>query len=284
MRLLHSLRPFALAALAGGLLFTTSCKKDSVTATDDVVSAQDTGQGDEENAATADFVEAAAPQDASVQNSAPVAGAVELRRLLPECATRSYDAATRTLTIDFGTTNCLCADGRYRRGKLMATFSGTWHENGSKVTVTRENYFVNDNQHLGTRVFTYTGGGSFTLDVQQASIIFANGSGTTTWNSLRQYSRTAGFGTPSVYDDAYSITGTLDGTNRRGVSYTAVIVQPLIKKLAVGCARHFVAGTVQVDNSKERTMLINYDPTGTEACDNIATVTINGKTHTIYLK
>ena len=284
MRFLPHFRTFALAALAGGLLCTTSCKKDSATATDDVVSAQDAGQGSEENAATADFVEAAAPQDASVQNSAPVAGTTELRRLLPECATRTYDAATRTLTLDFGSTNCLCPDGRYRRGKLLAVFSGTFHENGSKVTVTRENYFVNDNQHLGTRVFTYTGNGSFTLNVQNASIIFANGSGTTTWNSLRQYSRTAGFGTPTVFDDAYSITGTLDGTNRRGVSYTAVIVQPLIKKLTAGCARHFVAGTVQVDNSKERTMLINYDPTGTEACDNIASVTVNGHTYTIYLK
>ena len=31
-------------------------------------------------------------------------------------------------------------------------------------------------------------------------------------------------------------------------------------------------------------MLINYDPTGTAACDNIASVTINGRTRTIYLK
>jgi hypothetical protein len=94
----------------------------------------------------------------------------------------------------------------------------------------------------------------------------------------------AGFGTPTILDDAYSITGSLTGTNRRNVAYTATIQSPLIKKFAAGCARHFVAGTIELTNSNAKAMLINYDPSGTTACDNIASVTVNGHTRTIYLK
>jgi hypothetical protein len=283
MQYTATLRSLAYAALASGLLFTASCRRADVTA-DDLTSAEDQGQGDEENAATADLVEAAAPQDVTASASPAIVGAAELRSLTAGCFTRTYDAATRTLTLDFGPTNCLCADGRYRRGQIVAVFSGPYRQAGAVVTINRTNYFVNDNQHLGTRVITNLGAGSFDLSVQNASIIFANNGGTTAWSSQRRYTRTAGFGTPSILDDAYSITGSLTGTNRRSVTYTATIKDPLLKKFALGCARHFVAGTVEITNSKAQALLINYDPSGTAACDNIATVTINGRTRTIYLK
>ena len=57
--------------------------------------------------------------------------------------------------------------------------------------------------------------------------------------------------------------------------------QPLVKKFQLGCARTFVAGTVSITNSKEKSMLLNYDPTNTQACDNLASLTINGKTKVI---
>ena len=285
MRFTTSFRAFAGIALAGSLLLTASCKKTTeVTTSDDVISAQDAGLGDEENAAATDLVEAAAPQDAAASTSATVVGTAELARLLPPCATRTYDAATRTLTLNFGPTNCLCPDGRYRRGSITAVFSGPYRQAGAVVTINHTNYFVNDNQHLGTRIITSLGSGSFDLAVQNASIVFANGGGTTSWASQRRYTRTAGFGTPSILDDAYSITGSLTGTNRRGIGYTAAIQQPLVKKFAVGCARHFVAGTIELTNTNAKAMLLNYDPTGTQACDNVASVTLNGRTYTIYLR
>ena len=287
MRFSTSLRAFTYAALAGSMLLTASCKKNNevaTTAADDLVSAQDSGQGDEENAAVADMVDAAAPQDATASASATVADPADLARLMSGCFTRTYDAATRTLTLNFGPTNCLCPDGRYRRGAIKVVFSGPYRQAGAVVTITHPSYFVNDNQHLGTRIITSLGGGSFDLSVQNASIIYATNGGTTSWSSQRRYTRTAGFGTASILDDAYSITGSLTGTNRRGVSYTATIQQPLLKKFAVGCARHFVAGTIELTNTNAKAMLLNYDPSGTQACDNVAAVTLNGHTYTIYLK
>jgi hypothetical protein len=274
----------AYAALASGLLLTAACKRTDAVAADDVTSAEDQGQGDEENAATADLVEAAAPQDATDANSPTVADAAELRSLTASCFTRTYDLKTRTLTLDFGPTNCLCADSRYRRGQITAVFSGPYRQAGAVVTINYTNYFVNDNQHLGTRIITSLGAGSFDLSVQKASIIFANNGGTTAWSSQRRYTRTAGFGTRTILDDAYSITGALTGTNRRQVDYSATIKSPLIKKFTPGCARHFVAGTIEITSSKAGPLLLNYDPSGTAACDNIAAVTVNGRTRTIYLR
>jgi len=163
-------------------------------------------------------------------------------------------------------------------------FSGPYRQAGAVVIINRTNYFVHDNQHLGTRVITNLGGGSFDLSVQNARIIFANNGGTTAWTSTRHYARTAGFGTRTILADAYGITGSPTGTNRRNISYDATIQSPLIKKFVLGCARHFVAGTIRVTNSKKQAMLLDYDLTGTSARDNIAFVTINGRNCTIYLK
>ncbi|MBD2769142.1 hypothetical protein IC235_14705 [Hymenobacter sp. BT664] len=282
-------RSLTLACLASGLLLTTGCKREAdQVAPTDVVSAEDHGSSDEEMAFSSDLLTVATPQDETVTGSPAVAGAAELGRLLGTCATRSYNADTRTLVIDFGPTNCLCPDGRYRRGKIVVVFTGSDRRQHSGAIVSRENYFVNDNQHTATRIFTNLGNGSFTVDVPAtppASIIFANNGGTHTWTGHRVYTRTAGYGTPQLADDEYSITGTTSGTNRRGVSYTATIVQPLIKRFTPGCFRHFVSGTVSIVNSKGNTLLLNYDPAGTGTCDNIASVTVNGGTpRTITLR
>ncbi len=272
-----------LAVLAGSLLLATSCQKDNdQAAPDDIVSAEDHGAADEENALTSDLLAAAAPQDETQTNSAAEADAQELARVLPACATRRYNAEARTLTIDFGPTNCLCRDGRYRRGQIVVVFTGADRRRHSGAVVTRVNYFVNDNQHTGTRIFTDKGQGSFSLDVQNASIITPEG--THAWTSHREYTRLAGFGTPLLADDVYAVTGTAEGTNRKGVSYSATIAEPLRKVLSPGCARHFVAGTVNLSNSRGRTALLNYDPTNSQACDNIASVTINGRTRRITLR
>ena len=280
-----SFRSLAFACLASGLLLTTGCKRDSdQVAPDDVVSAEDHGGGDEETAMSSDVVTAAAPQDETVTGSPAVAGTTEFERIVGRCATRTYTADTRTLIINFGPTNCLCPDGRYRRGIIKVVFTGSDLRRHSGATVTRENYFVNDNQHTATRIFTDLGNGSFTVDVPSASIIFANNGGTHSWTAHRIFTRTAGFATPQISDDEYSITGSALGTNRKGVDYTATIMQPLIKRFTVGCFRHFVSGTVSISNSRSNTLLLNYDPAGTGVCDNIASVTINGgRTRTITL-
>ncbi len=277
------LRSLALAGLASGLLLTTGCqhKSDEVTPEQDVTSAEDHSDAERETALSTDVLTVAAPQDETVSGSPAAATSGELARVYGTCATRTYAADTRTLTIDFGKTNCLCPDGRYRRGKIVVRFTGANPSRHSGAVVTRENYFVNDNQHTATRTFTHTGNGSYSVDVVNGSVIFASG-GAHTWTAHRDYARTAGYGTPQASDDVYSVTGASAGINRKGVSYTATITKPLIKR--GDCYKYYVAGVVTLANTKGNTLVIDYDPTNTQACDNTASVTANGWTKIITLR
>ncbi|WP_022825898.1 hypothetical protein [Hymenobacter norwichensis] len=276
-------RPLHFAALAGGLLLlsTSACttNKEQVEP-ESIVSAEDSGMAEEENASLNDFVEAAAPADIAVLNGA-VTEPTDLARILPACATRTYDPSTRTLTLDFGAVNCTAPNGVTHRGQIVAVFNGRPRLQGSSVSITLVNYFRNDNQHTGTRIITNTGDGSYSLSVQNASVVTSTG--THSWNSQRTYTRLAGQSTRTLLDDQYSVTGSATGTNRRGATYAATIQQPLLKVFTPGCARFFTAGTVSISNSNGKTLVLNYDPTSTQACDNMASVTINGRTRVFRL-
>ncbi|OGX87996.1 hypothetical protein [Hymenobacter glacialis] len=149
--------------------------------------------------------------------------------------------------------------------------------------VRRKNYFVNHNQHKATRTFTDLGLGSFNVVVDSASIIRANNGGTHSWTANWTFTRTAGFNTPLVHsDDVYTVTGGANGTNRRGMTYTTTIQSPLIKR--GDCFKYLVQGTLTISNTNGKTLLLNYDPSGTHDCDRIASVTVNGRTRTITLR
>ena len=275
-----TLRSFALACLASATLLTTGCnRKDDAAPTDDVTTAEDRTDDNSETAMSSEAMQMAGPADAQAQGSPNLITDAEFRARFGSCATRSYDFTAKTLTIDFGPTNCLCADGRYRRGKILVRFTTDVNRRTAGAVVTRVGYFVNDNQHTATRTFTDTGLGSFTVDVTNASIIRANNGGTHSWTANWTFTRTAGFGTPQVSDDVYSVTGSSTGTNRNKVGYTATVQNPLIKR--ADCPKYFVQGTIGITNTNSKAMMLDY---GTGTCDNVATVTVNGRTRTITLR
>ncbi|WP_345222927.1 hypothetical protein [Hymenobacter koreensis] len=274
------LRSLLGSTLCVGLLIGfSSCDKESDSlGPDSTVSAEDNADAEADDAASYEYVDAAAPEDPGR------AGALnpDDQRILFGCATRTYNVSTRTLTIDFGPNGCVGRDGKLRRGQLVAVFTGQHRQVGSTVVVTLVNFSVNGNPRTGTRTITWIAPNVHTVDVQNASVVTATG--TATWTAQRTVTQTAGVGTRTIQDDLYSISGSAAGTNRKGVSYTATIQQPLVKKFQAGCARHFISGTLQITTSREKTLLLNYDPAGTQACDNIASVTINGRTRTIQLR
>lgn len=146
--------------------------------------------------------------------------------------------------------------------------------------MTLESYFVNDNQHMAICTFTDPGNGSYSVDVADGSVIFAKG-GTHTRTAHCDYARTAGYGTPLALDDVSSVTGQSAGTNRKGVSYTATITKPFIKR--GDCYKYYVVGVVTLEKSKGNILVINYDPSGFQACHNTASVTSNSWTKIIIL-
>ena len=206
--------------------------------------------------------------------------------ILSACATITFTpgANDTTMTIDFGATNCLCKDGRYRRGQILVTWSGAYKDPGHVHVITFNNYFVNDNQVTGTKTVTNMGTNQsgnlyFSITVNGSIILSAaNGGATITYASTRSREFIEGASTPQRNDDVYLITGSASGTSTNGKSFTASIIQPVRKELA---CYYLVSGSIEFNPSGKATRIIDF---GNGTCDNDATVTINGNTYNIKLK
>lgn len=207
--------------------------------------------------------------------------------LSTSCATVTVDssaAPARTITVNFGATNCLCNDGRYRRGAIVYSFTGKYRDSLTVITVTPQNYFVNDNQVTGSKSITNQGHNAANHLVYQITanmqIIKAGGAGTISWQANRTREWTAGESTLTWNDDMYSITGTASGTSASGNTFNSVITSPLVRNMAIGCRRHFVSGVLQHTPSGKATRYIDF---GNGTCDDQAVVTINGVSYTVTL-
>ncbi len=207
------------------------------------------------------------------------------------CATVSitpFDTVNwpKTLTIDFGTSNCLCADGKYRRGKIIAVLTGKYRTAGTVITVTLDNYYVSDNHVEGNKtitnmghVGTYNGGNNL-----KYSIVVTNGKVTTsdgviTWESNRYREWIEGESTtwPNWQDDVYLITGSASGTTINQNPFTINITNPL--RVALNC-RWIESGTLEITPQGLATRTLDF---GSGNCDDQATVTINGVTYIITM-
>jgi hypothetical protein len=261
-----------------------ACKKDSKADTD-------TAPAQDNSLAEGNYNDVNTMVDASVSlgtsftfRTATNQDVARIEDVLGNCGTVTIDTVStnRTVVINFGTTNCLGADNRYRRGKILATWTGKYRDAGTVITITFDNYFVNDNQVLGTHKTTNMGLNTashlvYKIEVN-GSIVKANNGGTITWTSTRNREWVDGASTPlNILDDTYSITGSASGTNANGNSYTITITQALVRKMS---CYWFESGKVDVTPTGRLTRSLDY---GSSGCDNKATVTIAGTTYNIVL-
>ncbi len=211
------------------------------------------------------------------------------------CATVTVNPAwpdstfPKTVTIDFGTTNCTGTDGKLRRGKIVYTISDRYRNAGCVISVTPENYYVNDYKVEGSKTITNNGRNSndnlsYTIEVTGAKVTSPDGD-EISWESSRTREWIEGEATTfwtdgiaGITDDVYSITGNASGINRNGTNFTVTIIEPLIVK--IGC-RWITKGILEIapEGLKKRT--VNY---GDGNCDNEATVEIGNKTYNITLR
>lgn len=202
------------------------------------------------------------------------------------CFTITLDTISmpHTALIDFGSSNCLCNDGKYRRGIIHVSFTGRYRDAGTVITITTEDYFVNDNEVIGTHTVTNMGlnglGNIYYSVSVTGQIVLSGNAGTISWTSERTREWIAGSSTPEFSDDVYSITGSGSGTSVQGTDISISITEPLIRKLEPGCRSHFISGTVEIQPEDKPLRILDF---GNGECDNIATVTINGNTYTITL-
>ncbi|HLG03654.1 MAG TPA: hypothetical protein VI731_08675 [Bacteroidia bacterium] len=274
----------AVLLLAATALFFTGCKKEK--------------EEDNDTSAAADnaFAESTYNDVTNIADEAGISGSVSNYRLgadgtgiLSACATITFDTLSSadqdTIHIDFGPTNCTCNDGRMRRGEILVYYTGAYRDSASMHTITFNNYFVNDNQVLGTKTVTNQGHNAsgnlvYFIDVN-GQIILANNGGAISWISQRYREWTQGESTLPWNDDMYSVTGSASGTGANGNSFTVQITNPLIRNMQIGCRRHFVQGTFVLTPSNKPARTVDF---GNGTCDDIATVTVNNHTYTIHLR
>lgn len=264
------------------VLTIQSCKKEDVTETVDteMATANDSEEGESVSNEVGNITDAAYKGVSIVgRNSAPE---VQLDAL-SNCAVITIDTLSNPhlMTIDFGANNCLCNDGKYRRGQILVSFTGSYFAQGAVKTTTFNNYYRNDNKIEGTRTVTnlgLNGSGNMAWSISAVNMKVTRTTGAFhTWNSERTRTMIAGQNTSAWSDDQYSITGSGNGINANGASYTANIATPLHR--ALSC--HWIdSGVIAFTKSNGATRTINF---GTGSCDDQAVVTVtraNGNTST----
>lgn len=188
----------------------------------------------------------------------------------------------KTYEIDFGTTNCTGTDHRRRRGKLIGTITDRYRNPGAVLTVIPQDYYVNDTKVEGTKTITNNGRNAannlnFTVDVADGRITNTDGD-VVEWASNRTNEWISGEATIlNPWDDVYSITGEGNGVNKNGRAFTVIITNALIKQ--IGC-RWLKSGTMELKPEDLSTRTIDY---GNGACDNEASVEINGRTYYFHM-
>ncbi|TVR76130.1 MAG: hypothetical protein EA412_14340 [Chitinophagaceae bacterium] len=185
-----------------------------------------------------------------------------------------------TIEVDFGNVNCPGADGRQRRGKLIADMSGPYTEPGTFISIVPENYYVNDMLVEGLQEVENLGlnaAGNLHFAITETNGIIHSPDGQIFWNSNRIREWVEGSDTATPWDDVYNITGTAEGTDANGRDYDLEIIAPLNVK--VGC-RWVRQGILEIrpDGLDERT--IDY---GNGDCNGNATLTIRDRDFNIVV-
>jgi hypothetical protein len=267
-----------LALVIAGSVFH-SCKKEKESTTPAAKTSATWVADDALAQKTYDDVQGIANEAWSKSSKSPLFDTV----FLSSCATITLELNVMPyrLTVDFGSTNCLCPDNKYRRGKIIVTFNGAYADSGTVIRDSLDNYYVDNNKVEGTRVVTnlgYNGAGHLHYRVTvNGSIIKPNNEGTITWHHDGEREWIAGENTWTWLDDEYLISGTSSGVAANGQSYSLTTVTPLDIKL--NC--HYICGGI-LNFQGEGLPLITVDY-GNGTCDNVATATFLGQTITIYM-
>ncbi|MFZ1686899.1 MAG: hypothetical protein WAU70_05745 [Flavobacteriales bacterium] len=182
-----------------------------------------------------------------------------------------------TLLIDFGSTNCVGTDGRSRRGSILVTFTGAYREQGTVITITPQDYYVNDYHVQGTKTVTNMGldqdGHTYFNVTVAGTITGPDNSWTSTHNATRVRTWLEGEDTGNPFDDVYLINGSGNGVNRNGLPYTLAITQAL--RIEIGCP-YIVSGTIAITPQDLAVRTVDF---GNGGCDDDMSVTINGNTY-----
>lgn len=187
----------------------------------------------------------------------------------------------KIITIDYGT-GCTGFYGNTRAGKIILNVTGPRRIEGSKRTVTFDNYYFNSIKVEGTKVFENLGlndHDNFVISVKFSGgkLILPDGK-TMEREAEDKREWIAGFITGNKWDDECLVTGSASGKNADGISYIRTIESALQWKRV--CA-FVVSGVVRIEKEGAEPFKLDY---GTGECDNKAVVTRGGESKEILLR
>lgn len=182
-----------------------------------------------------------------------------------------------TFQIDYGTIGCVGADGVFRKGKINITTAKKWKMYGNTITVDLVGYKANTISYSGQVKITRVD--SVTLTTEVINGYCTNGTWNIEYAATKTMKQIAGFNTKlDASDDVYSITGSSNGKNREGRTFTTTITSALIKK--TNC-KWLSSGTLELIPNGFAARIVDF---GSGTCDDDATFTVNGQTVSFKLQ
>ena len=202
--------------------------------------------------------------------------------LLPPCVTvnTTLTNTTWTRTIDFGTTGCAMPNGAVLRGVIIISGSLNYTLQNYVISYTFVNFYHNDMLVQGNRTITRSfGTSSYQTAVHPINVMDINMTFTTINGNV--YSRVGtrtrecveGFDTRQIWtDNVYVVTGSWATTFPNGIVHSNAISETSPLRILMNCDYRIVSGTVNITRPNH-TAVLDY---GTGACDNNATISIDG--------
>ncbi len=195
------------------------------------------------------------------------------------CAIVAIDTVStpHVLTIRFGNENCMCLDGKNRRGNIIVTYNGQYTSPNIIHTIKYDDYYVNNIRLSGntkvTRIDT-TVVGNWYYNVKVDDTMTTTPNKYVTWKGSLTRKWISGYATGDRNDDVYSISGNTTLVRENGHLFTFDIQTPL--KFALDCD-YAESGVVNVTGFNGDTRVLNYalgnnGPAGT--CDNFAQLNV----------
>lgn len=200
----------------------------------------------------------------------------ELRLRIGSCATVTVapnnHTYPKTVTIDFGE-GCVCADGKFRKGKIVIHLTGPIRRTGSVMTITLSNFYLNRAHIEGTKVVSNLSENSnikFTVQVVGGAVTFPNGRGYQ-YQTLKYIKQIDGGTTRILRDDVYNIEGRSQTQFNNGLTITLNTESPLMKRVVCPWIND---GVLKI-KINSRVLLLNFGAPSNGDCDNKAMLTWN---------
>jgi hypothetical protein len=284
------------ALLVSGILFTTACKKEASTASEDPllvseaitdeIQLNETFEDVFDNAAGIDL--ATAGDEIGIYGGTgfglfpglATPGQPSVRCFTVSVTPRERGVFPKKVVLDFGT-GCEI-NGITRKGKIITVYSGPLHVPGSKAVTEFDGYQINDLKIAGRYVVqNTTEPGSnqrrFTRTVESKVTQVSTGNWRT-WSGVSVMKQIEGNGTPLwPVDDVYQFTGSRKGENSKGRKWASETKEPLIK--AFIC--RWISKGILLVRVNDTVATLDF---GNGTCNDEATITVNGVSKVIKLR